>query len=440
MAGPRGDAGPRGTGAHDGCRGAGRLLVLGASARALAVSAARSIETKRRFPAGILAIDYFGDTDLCVEARRSAHGRGEASDRSMTEVAVVSVRRDLGLPRTTTSLGRAALVGEWSSLAYTGGLENRPGLLRLLERRQAADGPRTVLGNDAKTLAAVRDPRRLFPFLQAQGIPHAAVRFDNAIATGPALAGAASWLIKTMRSAGGAGVRESIVGAPLPRGCFFQERLRGPIGSAAFLADGKEAVLLGISEQLSGWEALGASGFRYAGNIAGPWSAFLSPGALEQVGRTVRRITERFGLRGLNGFDYVLCGGVPSLIEVNPRWTASMELIEERTGRNLFDLHLRTSEGDRIAEDRPWPEPEWDARASSGRLLAKGVLYARDACTAPDPAALEELGARDRPARGERIAPGQPICTLLVEGGDPGACRVRLKEMAATVRSLLKPA
>ena len=399
----------------------GRLLVLGASVRALAASASRSAEARRRFKGGILALDYFGDTDLSVDPRRARGGPGP-------EVTVVSVSRDLGLPRTTAALGRAALRSDWSALAYTGGLENRPGLLRLLARRTAQEGhAAAILGNDGAAVAAVRDPRRLFPFLRSRGIPHAAVRFD-------AIAGA-PWLIKKARSAGGGGVRVPAPGERLRPGEFFQERLPGPAGSAAFVADGREAVLLGVTEQLAGWEALGASGYRYAGNIAGPASAFLSAAALDELCQAARRITERFGLRGLNGLDYIVHLGVPRLIEVNPRWTASMELIEELDARNLFDLHLLALDGG-VSRSAPVGRRQ-AAPASAHRFLAKGILYATAACVAPDPEALEALGARDRPARGEQVAPGQPICTLIVEADTPAACRAALRNQAADVRSTL---
>src|SRR5262245_22539752 len=116
----------------------GRLLLLGASARALAASAALSVEARQRFPGGLLVLDYFGDADLATDRRRSR-------DPRWPDVVVASISRDLGLPRTSSSLGRAALQERWSALAYTGGLENRPGLLRLLARRRSADGETGVL-------------------------------------------------------------------------------------------------------------------------------------------------------------------------------------------------------------------------------------------------------------------------------------------------------
>ena len=397
----------------------------------MAASAARSREAAARFPGGLLAIDYFGDTDLMGASRRGP-----------VDVTVVSIRRDFGFPRSTASLVRAALRSEWSSLSYTGGLENRPAALRLLARRAGVRGERhvdgsrssTVLGNDGAIVAAVRDPRRLFPFLAIRGIPHARVRFDAADA---ARAGAAAaCLIKRVRSAGGGGVRAASPGERRRPGEYFQEYLEGPVGSAAFVADGRNAVLLGVTEQLIGWDALAASGFRYCGNIAGPADAFLSSSAHEEIARAAGRITERFGLRGLNGLDYVVHHGVPRIIEVNPRWTASMELVEERRGENLFDLHLRACERQPAL---PAPEAEASRRALvAPRLLAKGILYASRACAAPAPQTLEALGARDRPARDELILPGQPICSLMASGADVAACKASLVEMANAVRESLR--
>jgi uncharacterized protein len=406
----------------------GRLLLLGASARALAASAALSVEARRRFPGGLLVVDYFGDTDLAADRRRPR-------DPEWPDVVVASVSRDLGLPRTSSSLGRAALHERWSALAFTGGLENRPGLLRLLARRRAVGGETGVLlGNGPQALRFVRDPRRLFGFLAARGIPHAAARFE--MPSG----GHARYLVKKVRSAGGSGTRAPVPGEPLPPGHFLQERLRGPIGSAAFLACDRGAFLLGITEQLAGWAALGASGFRYAGSIAGPASAFLSGEALGRIDLAAQRITERFGLRGLNGLDYVVQDGVPHLIEVNPRWTASMELIEERLGRNLFDLHLKSLEAVWEGPGRRSLPLEAEAGDGARRFLAKGILYATHDCVAPDPVALAALGARDRPRAGESLAAGQPICTLIVRADGADACRSRLRESADAARALLRPA
>src|SRR5258705_12781266 len=106
MGRPRGSACPRRAAARTrSWLGADRLLIAGASARALAASAARSARARARWPAGLIALDYFGDVDL---DRRSADA---------LPLRVVSLWRDLRLPRTTAAPGRAALPLEWPHVA-----------------------------------------------------------------------------------------------------------------------------------------------------------------------------------------------------------------------------------------------------------------------------------------------------------------------------------
>jgi predicted ATP-grasp superfamily ATP-dependent carboligase len=236
-------------------------------------------------------------------------------------------------------------------------------------------------------------------------------------------------------------VRGAADGEERPRGHYLQRFLPGPVGSAAFLADGERALLLGVTEQIPGWRDLGGSGFRYGGNIAGPPDALLPPGAIATLGAAAGRIVRRFGLRGLNGLDYVVAAGVPRLIEVNPRYTASMELLEEISGRDFFDLHLRALDGrlpraaagaaDRAGERR---------RGSPAPFLGKGILYADHDLAGIEPRALLDLGCRDVPVRREPIAAGQPVCTIVAGGASPGECRREIAARAARVRRLLRPA
>jgi hypothetical protein len=391
-----------------------RLLLLGASVRAMAESAATSGLTRQRFPGGLIALDYFGDTDLEAGSAREAW-----------PMEVLSVARDLGLPRTTAGLGRGALALSWSAVAIAGGLENRPALLRLLARRGR------LLGHAPGSIAAVRDEGQLFPFLAGRGLPHAAVRCGDV-----APAGCGEWLFKRRRSAGGGGVRRALPGGRRRPGEYLQERIDGPVGSAAFAAGAGRAAIVGISEQIDGAAWPGAGPFRYAGNIVGPRGALLAAEAETVLARTLAAIASRFDLGGLGGADFIVDGGLPRIIEINPRWTASMELFEAgRPGedRSLFDLHLAALEGD--------PEKPIPTRGGAGDpWVAKAILYALEDCLAPEPEALAMLGARDRPRARDRFAPGQPICTLFASGGGRTACLAALEARATEARRLLERA
>jgi len=396
-----------------------RLLLLGVSVRALAASAARSRSVARRFPGGLLALDYFADADLlALESRVS--------------LRVLSLSRDLRRPRTVTALARAALGLDWQGFIYSGGLENRPGLLRRLERRGA------VLGNGHVLVGPVRDPATFFAFLSREGLPHPRTWIGADL---PPVAEWSRCLWKGLRSGGGTRVRRAIPGEPRPRGHYLQERITGRPGSAAFVADGARAVLLGVTEQLSGFRPLGGSGFRYGGNIAGPPRLLVSDDALAILRRAASSLTRRFRLRGLNGLDFVLSSaGIPHLIEINPRYTASMELLEELSAVNVVDLHLEAIDGGRLPagplESRGGARDRTD---SGGRFMAKGILYADHRVRSVDPEVLARRGCRDLPAAGEIIESGHPICTLVTGGSTPSECRRALAARAGRIRRLLRP-
>ena len=399
---------------------AGRLLLLGASARALARSALAAPSARARFPEGVVVLDYFGDADLEREP----------------EARVAGIARDFGLPRTTAGLGRAVLglaaAGRrWDGLAYAGGVENRPGLLRRLARLVP------LLGNDPAAVAAVRDPLRLFPYLESERILHASTPLlDAAPRDG-------RWLFKRRRGAGGSGVRDATPGECRRPGEYLQAHLDGAPGSAAFVAGGGEARLLGASRQIAGpatLAALAAAPYRYAGNLAGPIGSLLVPAACAALQRAASLIAVRFGLRGLNGIDYILTAEGPAVIEVNPRFTASMEILEEIASVSFFDLHLRALDGTLPRGRSATEAPRGGSPAAAAGWMGKGILYADRAVTAPAPETLEPLGVRDRPHRGEPFEAGQPLCTLIVTGSGGEDCLRRLEARAREVRPLFPPA
>ena len=57
-------------------------------------------------------------------------------------------------------------------------------------------------------------------------------------------------------------------------------------------------------------------------------------------------VTEAFGLVGLNGIDFVLREGEPYVLEINPRYSASMELIERGGRLSVFEAHVAACGGD----------------------------------------------------------------------------------------------
>jgi predicted ATP-grasp superfamily ATP-dependent carboligase len=287
-----------------------------------------------------IAFDLFGDRDL--------------------RAARVVKRRSL------TALVDAAVEEPPGAVIYGASFENHPGLVeRLAERHR-------LLGNPPETLRAVRDPLKLGAAL---GDRYARTIFE--------VPSSGRWLRKPLRGGGGIRVRDWR-GGKLPAGTFLQERIDGVVCSAAAVGD----VVLGVTEQLVGRREFGVRGYRWCGNLVPP----RVPVPLDQVQPICSRLVEAFALRGPFGVDFVWDGERARVVEVNPRPTASLEVIDPV------------------------------------RAAGKAVVFATE-----DVVVGELEGVRDVPHPGERIAKGRPICTVVATAATPDEVLARLEEQAAAL-------
>ena len=90
-------------------------------------------------------------------------------------------------------------------------------------------------------------------------------------------------------------------------------------------------------------------------------------------------LTRRFGLIGVNGMDVVIGRdpeGVvrPYLVEVNPRFSGSMELAERARAVNVFSAHVEAWPGGCRTPRMPSPTAA-SARRSSTRGTHRGPRY-----------------------------------------------------------------
>ena len=235
----------------------------------------------------------------------------------------------------------------------------------------------------------------------------------------------ARWLRKPRRGGGGSGVREWKPGAPLSPHELVQERIEGLLASAAFVANGQRAVLLGMSRGLAGDPAFGARGHRYCGSVY-PFSA--DRALLDRMRAIAGAVTEAFGLVGLNGIDFVLREGEPYVLEINPRYSASMELIERAGRLSVFEAHVAACGG-------ALPS---DGAAPMSEVLGKAILYARRDVVVGDTGRwLFRDDLRDVPFPGERVRRGHPVCTVFARGADSVTCYARLVAAASALEQQL---
>ncbi|MGM0386483.1 MAG: ATP-grasp domain-containing protein, partial [Actinomycetota bacterium] len=328
------------------------------------------------------------------------------------------------LPFTPEALAKASRRLDVEAVAYTSNLENHAEIVQDL-----AQG-RILLGNEPSTLRQVRDWRTLRAFCRQADIPFPATLL-------PGEEGAADpsgrWLRKPIRSGGGGGIRPWD-GDPLDDDHLLQATVHGRPASAAFAADGERSVVLGLTEQLIGREELGARGYAWCGNILplALGSDDEARAVLHEVERTTRQLTRRYGLRGVNGIDLVVADGPtgrprPTLVEVNPRYTASMELVERAYGLSAFHAHVRACEGE-------LPAFSLDERLDEERFYGKGIVYAEEDVVVPNTSAWRRQGRRDVPFSGERISAGHPICTVIAEGETREECWQSVLAKADDVR------
>jgi predicted ATP-grasp superfamily ATP-dependent carboligase len=389
------------------------VLIVGASARAAAFSALR---------AGLRpwCADLFADADL---------------------QAVCPVQR---LPAGKYPEGFLELVGPEPSgpWMYTGGLENRPGLVRRMAQR------RPLWGNDAPVLSVMRRPEVVARLLRAGNIdcPDVYVRAADVPAHG-------RWLVKPRFGAGGTGVRfwTGDETGHRPRPVYFQEYIEGGSCAAVYVAGDGQGRLLGVTRQLVGEPWLHAAPFHYCGSI-GP--LYLTPtmrAALDRVGTVLAGSTSLSSekrLRGLFGVDFILRDGIPWPVEVNPRYTASVEILDYASGWPALAWHRRVF-------DPSAPSPP-TSRASDG-ILGKAILFARAPLRFPADGpwrpTLDQVSKlpcatqlrqppafADIPHAGQDIEAGQPILTFFARAASVAGCTEALRRCAADLdRQLFGP-
>lgn len=380
------------------------VLIAGVSTRAAAESAAR---------AGfhVTAIDAFADLD------HHPRVRARSVDR-FSPAAAVTAARDV----------------RCDAVVYLANFENDPSSVRRL-----ATG-RALWGNSPDVLVRARDPVAVAEALGRNGHP----ALDVSVGPRPGNQAARDnrrWLAKPLKSGGGHGIRPWPGHAPPPRGCFLQERVDGTPGSVVFVAAGGRAVPLGVSRQLIGEPAFGVAGYRYCGSVlaAARAAAFGDDTSVVDAACAVARTAAaEFGLVGVNGIDFVARNGIPWVVEINPRWCASMELVELAYGLSMFDLHVSACAAGTL--------PDFDLATArrAGVVLGKAVVFARHAVTIGN--TREWLSQsqdhaharfRDIPHPGERISAGRPVCTVYATGRDASACQGELTEHAARVYAQL---
>jgi predicted ATP-grasp superfamily ATP-dependent carboligase len=257
-------------------------------------------------------------------------------------------------------------------------------------------------------VARTKNPREFFALLDRLGLPYPAISYAPP-------ADPAGWLMKRIGGSGGGHVEPVRAGASANGDRYYQRRMVGlPVG-ASFLADGRNALLLGFSEQ---WSAPGS--YRFGGLLQ---PAALSERVAAAIPAALDGLTRELGLVGLNSLDLLVDGDAFYVLEVNPRPGANLDVFDRADPAGLFGLHVAACEGRLPGRWTPPPQ-----------ATAMSVLYAERPLRVPRRVAWPDWVA-DRPAPGARIEAGAPICTVLAAAPSRAAVRAAIAARTAGVFS-----
>ncbi len=374
-----------------------KTLITGVSTRAIAESAVKSGND-------VFTIDYFGDHD------------------QKQIVENYSLLRDFNLPFRAENLIKASTQFEFDSLVYISNFENFPELIEKFSTRAE------ILGNAPDILRKVRNWKVLRKFMTENHIP-----FPETLLAGEEerVTDKGGWLLKPTNSGGGSRIKVW-EGEELSTNQIIQRYVDGIPASVCFIANGCKSVLIGLSSQLIGLDDLGATGFTWCGNILPlSFDEKESHYIIGQMENITSLLTNHFNLKGACGIDIVIKRDkkgrlTPYILEINPRYTASMELVENLYGLNIYSIHINALQG---------KLPDFSlADKHSTQFLAKGILFARNDIKIKETANWKRRGIRDIPFEGDMIEKEHPVCTILADGSDYNECRSNLLALADKIR------
>lgn len=337
------------------------ILIVAGSGRMLA-QAANNAGLKS------LVIDLFADLDT----------QGYAEDfRQIASLA----EQDLA-PAVNYFIERYAV----AHVIYGSGFECHPESLRYLESRL------NILGNDPDTFAGQHDKQAFFSMLDALDIPHPKVVFS-------APDYADGWLFKPMQGQGGSGIRRYHADDRATVSVYWQKFQAGTQHSVLFLADRREAQVIGFNSQWS-VRLSEKDEFVFSGVIN---SCELSVEHRSVITGWLKRIVPAFALKGLNSLDFIHEDGCSYVLEINPRPSASMQLY----GRDLLGRHIQSCVGATLVAQasetgrlKSLPQSGYQIVYAEHDLIIPGQFKWPDWCM-------------DLPKPGDMCRAGQPICSII---------------------------
>ena len=407
------------------------IIIVGFNARPIVASA-------KRAGFRVLAVDYWGDTDL--------RNLADDTESVLKQVPGMRPREELKQPASDLLVECAEKIAsrhpsEVDFVLVGSGLDDRPDLW--LELGEIAP----VLGNPVETLVRARDRLRLYETATRLGMPtpmtlkasSLSETLDHANKIGYPL------VMKPPGGGGGLGIKYVRTESELRKlylvemkphfgdTVFLQEFIDGINASASIIGDGAGCVVLTANEQLIGLKELGArTPFVWCGNVV-PLDISGNNRKVKAITAAAKSLGEKLKLFGSNGFDFVVRrrDETPVIIECNPRFQGTLECVEMATGVKLVDEHVKSCRGE-LSRNLPAPN----------KYVTKMIPFAKEKCMIGE---LTEIpGVGDVSPEGVVCEQGDPICTVHRIGETKEESMTKAKESVAevyrrtTVRGILE--
>ncbi len=194
----------------------------------------------------------------------------------------------------------------------------------------------------------------------------------------------------------------------IPEDWLIQEYIEGNPVSCTTISNGVESEVISVNHQIIGDDKYlnAPKEFMYCGNVV-PANVFAEERKL--IVDISLKLSTELGLKGINGFDFVLKNQYPYLIEINPRIPGSIRASEEAMNINLLDLHIKS-----------FTEKGWEfvkktlKNAKIENFATKMIFFAPKEV---DKNLLNKINnleyVHDKSEPVKSIYKGEPVCTIL---------------------------
>jgi predicted ATP-grasp superfamily ATP-dependent carboligase len=389
-----------------------KFLVLGL------VDVASIAQSANKAGHSVYTIDLFGDLDIKKHLKQSLsilqeYGKIQHKDLELSDAFIKLVKQLIK-------------DNNIDAILLASGLDDENHLLQDLYDLVP------ILGNDPEKIEKVRNKRNFFNELKKLKIQFPETKFVNNLNEGLLASRDMGFplVIKPTKGYGGIGIRlckerkdlQDFFKNKSDGEWIIQEHVPGTPASISIIADGTKSKALSLNEQFLGIKEFGQrEEFGFSGNIV---PLEINGNLLQRCEELTNKIVAKFGLKGSNGIDLIISDQSDeiNIIEVNPRFQATLECIERYLGVNLVDLHLKACNHGELPTNLNRPR---------SKFVGRVILYSKSNIKTPNLVKFDFT--RDISNSGSEISEGEPICSLIIDSSSRKECLLEAKNYAKMI-------